>query len=162
MGSAADRVFLVHGHDHGARDAVARVLDKAGLHPVILSEQPNAGRTIIEKFEGNVDVSFAVVLMTPDDRAASTTEVDSVSPTAAATELSGVLAPRARQNVILELGYFIGVLGRSRVAALVAAEVERPSDVDGVLYIAYTRGWELELMRELKAAGLPIDLSGLI
>ena len=122
------RAFLVHGHDHGARDAVARVLTNAGLEPVILSEEPNAGRTIIEKFEAHVDVAFAVVLMTPDDRGATDSEITAVPSTSTSADLAAVLQPRARQNVILELGYFIGILGRSRVAALVAGEVERPSD----------------------------------
>lgn len=147
---AERRVFIVHGHDRAARDATARLLERLGLEPVILAEQPNQGRTIIEKFEASVDVSFAVILMTPDDIGAPASAADR-------------LTPRARQNVVLELGFFIGRLGRHRVAALVAPSVEIPSDIDGILYIPYdpAGAWELPLAREMKSAGLPIDLNRL-
>jgi predicted nucleotide-binding protein len=160
--STTPRVFLVHGHDHGTRDAVARTLTKLGVEVVILSEQANEGRTIIEKFEAHLDVSFAVVLMTPDDRGAPAEILNTLPLPTTVQDLGAFLAPRARQNVILELGYFVGLLGRSKVAALVAGEVERPSDVDGVLYVPFTKGWELDIARELKAAGLAIHPEGLI
>lgn len=96
----SDRVFVVHGHDEGARESVARFLEKLGLEPIILHEQANRGRTVIEKIEGHRDVGFAVVLLTPDDQGCVE---------------GGQLEPRARQNVLLELGYFLGYLGRDRV-----------------------------------------------
>ncbi|HET6332086.1 MAG TPA: nucleotide-binding protein, partial [Polyangiales bacterium] len=99
------RVFVVHGRDESAKEAVARFLAKLDLEPIILHEQPNQGRTVIEKFEGSADVDFAVVLLTPDD-------------TGELADGSGEPKPRARQNVIFELGYFVGRLGRSRVCAL--------------------------------------------
>lgn len=142
------RVFVVHGHDEAAKEAVARFLSKLGLEPVILHEQPNQGRTVIEKFEGHADVDFAVVLLTPDDvgRAAGS---------------SGEAKPRARQNVIFELGYFIGRLGRSRVCALHKGNVEILSDYDGVIYVSMgdPQGWRLLLAREIKAAGIDVDLN---
>lgn len=116
------RVFLVHGHDEAAKQAVARFLEQLRLSPVLLSERPNEGRTIIEKFEHNADVAYAVVLLTPDDRAV---------PDADGSETR----PRARQNVILELGYFIGRLSRAHVCALYKGSVELPSDLHGVLYV---------------------------
>ena len=140
------KVFLVHGHDDSARESTARFLEKMGLEAIILHEQPNAGRTIIEKVERYAEVAFAVVLLTPDD----------VGGTA-----NNSLNPRARQNVILELGYFIGKLGRANVAALVKGDVEKLSDYDGVVYIALDAAgaWKLQLARELKTAGLSIDLN---
>jgi predicted nucleotide-binding protein len=116
------KVFLVHGHDESAREGVERFLEKLGLDAIILHEQPNAGRTIIEKVEKFAEVAFAVVLLTPDDVGGT-----AVNPQA--------LSPRARQNVILELGYFLGKLGRTHVAALLKGDVEKPSDYDGVVYI---------------------------
>lgn len=116
-------VFVVHGHDRELRERVARLLDRLDLTPVILEEQPDGGRTIIEKFEQNaLAVGYAVALLTPDDVGA------------AAREDLPPSANRARQNVILELGYFMGALGRSNVAALCSDEVERPSDIHGLLY----------------------------
>ncbi len=140
------RVFVVHGHNHGVKEAVARFLEKLGLEPVILHEKPNAGRTIIEKFSDYADVHFAVVLLTGDDVG---------KPRAATTELG----LRARQNVILELGYFLGRLGRARVCALYEAGVEIPSDYNGVLFVELdsTDRWKFDLVRELLAAGFKVD-----
>ena len=144
--SGANKVFVIHGHDESARETVARFLEKMRLEPVILHEQPNMGRTIIEKFEDYADVKFAVVLLTPDDVGAiETCRAD--------------LRPRARQNVVFEFGYFIGKLDRGRVCALVKGDIERPSDYDGVLYVPLDKndGWKMRLLRELKAAGFELD-----
>lgn len=145
---SGSKVFLVHGHDESARESVARYLEKLQLEPIILHEQPSAGRTIIEKVERYAEVAFAVVLLTPDDVGGVQGEPKA-------------LKPRARQNVILELGYFVGRLGRTHVAALVKGEVEKPSDYDGVVYVQMDSGgaWKLQLARELKTAGLNIDLN---
>ncbi|MDE0150479.1 MAG: nucleotide-binding protein [Rhodospirillaceae bacterium] len=140
------KVFVIHGHDDSARESVARFLEKLELKPVILHEQPNKGRTIIEKFEDHADVGFAVVLLTPDDIGAAVKNRDK-------------LRPRARQNVILELGFFLGRLGRERVCPLVKGDVETPSDYDGVVYTKLDEadGWKMKLVQELKAAGFDID-----
>ena len=142
------RVFVVHGHDSAAKESIARYLSKLDLEPVVLHEQPNAGRTIIEKFEAHSDVAFAVVLLTPDD-------VGYPSGNSAAAK------PRARQNVILELGFFTAALGRARVCALYMGGVDIPSDFSGVLYHELDAGgaWRLMLARELKAGGLEIDMN---
>ena len=144
--SASKKVFVVHGHDEGAREAVARFLEKLELEPIMLHEQANRGRTIIEKFEDHADAGFALVLLTPDDLGAVANDKDN-------------LKPLARQNVILELGFFIGKLGRNRVCVLKKPGVETPSDFDGVVYIKLDeRGtWQLELVRELKDAGFDIN-----
>jgi hypothetical protein len=112
------KVFIVHGHDDGAREAVARFLERLGFEAIILHERANQGRTVIEKVEAHGDVGFAVVLLTPDDEGCVKGDT---------------LVPRARQNVILELGYFIGRLGRKRVCALKRGDVEIPSDFGGVV-----------------------------
>ena len=149
----SDRVFVVHGRDDGLKESVARLLDRLDLVPVILHEQPNKGRTIIEKFEEECrDVGFAVVLLTPDDKGGLATG----SPEA--------FRLRARQNVLLELGFFLARLGRKRVCALYKKGVELPSDYDGVLFLpADDRdGWHLELAKELREAGMRVDLNRLV
>ncbi|MCB8884021.1 nucleotide-binding protein [Acidisoma cellulosilytica] len=143
-GPAARKVFVVHGHDNGAKEAVARFLTKIDFEPIILHEQANRGLTIIEKIESHSDVGFAVILLTPDD---------------VGNSLKGAPQARARQNVILELGYFIGRLGRSRVCALKKESIEIPSDFEGVVYITFddNDGWKTSLGRELDSAGFEID-----
>lgn len=141
-------VFIVHGHDDGTRETVARFIAKFGLRPVILHEQPNQGQTVIEKFERNSDVGFAIVLLTPDDVGG----VDSSN-----------LRPRARQNVVLELGYFVGKLGRASVCAIVRGSgLELPSDIHGVVWTQYEGNWQFDLAKELKAAGYDIDLNKIL
>ncbi len=150
--SNSRKVFVVHGHDNEAKETVARYLTNLALQPIVLHEQPSAGRTIIEKFETySNDIAFAVVLLTPDDIGSSK---DS------ATKLNA----RARQNVILELGYFMGRLGRTRVCALYRGSVELPSDYQGILYIDLDdkHAWKTRLAQEFVQAKLPIDLAGLL
>ncbi|MGR3562484.1 MAG: TIR domain-containing protein [Heliomarina sp.] len=138
------KIFVVHGHDIAVREAVCRFLERCGFEPVVLHEQANQGKTIIEKFETHADVSFAVVLLTPDDE----------------MEANGVkFAKRARQNVILELGYFTGRLGRDRVCALKVGQLELPSDILGLVWTEFdpSGGWKQALAKELQAAGLEVD-----
>ncbi|NRQ42121.1 nucleotide-binding protein [Rheinheimera sp. YQF-2] len=145
-----DKVFLVHGHDEAAVQQVARSLEKLGLEVIILHEQINEGKTIIEKFEHfSKKTGFAVVLMTPDD-------VGGVN--------SQNLSHRARQNVVLELGYFVGLFGRDRVFILKKENVEIPSDYMGVVYTSMdvNGGWKLSLAKEIHNAGLLIDLSKVV
>jgi predicted nucleotide-binding protein len=144
--SRSRKVFVVHGHDHGLKEAVARFVSQLGLDPVILHEQPNQGRTIMEKFEHNAEVGFAVVLLTADD-------------IGAAKKTAEQLRDRARQNVVFEFGYFIGKLGRKHVCGLVCPGIEIPSDVLGVLYIPVDESgqWRLLLIKELKAVWQDLD-----
>lgn len=135
------RVFIVHGHDAGVRDAVARFLTQLAFEPIILHERPNRGRTIISKFrEEASEVGFAIVIITPDDSLSDGTF-------------------RPRQNVILELGFFLGALGAHRVATIVKHPVDTPSDYDGVVYISYESDWKLAVAKELKAAGYEVDVN---
>lgn len=146
-------VFVVHGHDHGMKETIARFLSKAGLNPIILHEQADEGKTIIEKFEKHADVSFAVAIFSRDDLGVARNDIPKTEP------IEKVLRPRARQNVVLEFGYFMGALGRKNVRAIVEEGVETPSDYSGVLFIPFdaSDGWRLRLVKELKAAGLDID-----
>ena len=143
--TATKKVFVAHGRDEAAKESVARFLQKVGLEPVILSELPARGQTIIEKFKSNSDVRFAVALLTPDDAGSRRGETEP--------------KPRARQNVIFELGFFIGSLGRDKVCALTKGEPEIPSNYAGVEYISLDEsgGWQMKLVGELKAAGFDVD-----
>jgi predicted nucleotide-binding protein len=140
-------IFIIHGHDDGLKQTVARFLEKIELNPVILHEQPNKGRTIIEKFEQYATVDFAVALFTADDLCSSGQGADA-APTY-----------RARQNVVFEFGFFIGKLGRERVCALYEEGVELPSDYQGVLYIPLDKSgnWRFALLKELKSIGYDVD-----
>lgn len=141
------KVFVVHGRDSASKTEVARFLERLELVPIILHERPNAGRTLITKFqEESADVAFAVVLMTPDDMGGLR---------------EGPQSFRARQNVIFELGFFIGKLGPDRVCALVQGDLEKPSDFDAVVYIPFgeTSDWKTLLVRELHHAKVPFDAS---
>jgi len=138
------KVFIVHGHEGEPREAVAGFLRKIGFTPVILHEQSNQGRTIVEKFEDHAEVDFAVVLLTPDD---------------VGGPKDGAQQPRARQNVVLELGYFIGKLGRKNVCAIKLGDLEIPSDIFGLMWMPFDEhgAWKTALARELKDAGHAID-----
>jgi predicted nucleotide-binding protein len=142
-------IFLVHGRSEAAKQVVARFLEQiSDLRVVILHEQPNSGRTIIEKFESYASgADFAVVLLTGDDEGGLAS--------------SRQRRRRARQNVVFELGFFIAALGRAQVAVLYEEGVELPSDMSGVLYTALdaSGGWKMELAREMVAARLPVDLN---
>lgn len=96
-----NKIFIVHGHNNESKQIVARTISQLKLEPIILHEQAEQGRTIIEKFEKNSsDVNFAIILLTADDEGKAMRETDFKS--------------RARQNVVFEMGYFIGKLGREK------------------------------------------------
>lgn len=140
-----NRVFVVHGQNETARNAVISFLQSLGLVGVVLHEQANMGRHLLTKFIDEAElVTFAVILMTDDDEGRRKHDSN--------------LAPRARQNVILELGYFLAHLGQSRVCALITPGLETPSDFDGIVYIKMDEShvWQQQLERELNAAGMPI------
>jgi predicted nucleotide-binding protein len=125
-GIKSEKIFIVHGHNEEMKLTAARLIEKLGLKPIILHEQPNKGRTIIEKFERlTQDISFAIVLLSADDEKADGKY-------------------QARQNVILEWGYFIAKLGRENVVALYdesteSDSLEIPSDISGILYEPYDK-----------------------
>jgi len=148
-----NKVFIVHGHGDAIKQSVARFLEHLDLAVVILHEQADKGQTLIEKLQSHsseVDIGYAVVLLTPDDLGKLASK-------------EGELSPRARQNVVFELGYFIAKLGRERVRALYSKGVELPSDYQGVLYTELddAGAWKLSLATEMKAVGFDIDLNKL-
>ena len=140
--SKSRSVFVVHGHNNELREAICGFLRKIGFVPIVLHEQANQGRTIIEKFEVHADVGFAVIILSPDDVGGAKGEPQQ---------------PRARQNVILELGYFIGRLGRAKVCAIKQGEMEIPTDILGVVWTPYDALWKTNLAKEMKAAGYEVD-----
>lgn len=141
-----NKVFVVHGHDEALKEKVARLLEKQGLEAIILSEQANKGKTIIEKFEENSDVGAAICLFTGDDIGKEKSEA--------------VEKQRARQNVVYEAGYFMGKLGRERVIMLVDEGIELPSDLQGVVYTD-SESWKTEVLQELQSIGYAIDFNKL-
>lgn len=148
------KIFIVHGHDEEMKQAIARTLEKIDFDPIILHEKPNKGNTLIEKFTDYADVAFAIVLLSPDDVGYERNEKPETA------------TFRSRQNVIFELGYFIGKLGRDRVLALYRKEdnFDMPNDYSGVLYVPYEPSgrWQYDILKELKACGYEIDANKLI
>ena len=145
----SNKVFIVHGHDNGVKQEVARFLEKLGLEPIILHEQASSQKTIIEKIESYAgQVGFGVVLYTACDIGGKD---------------ENNLQSRARQNVVFEHGYLIGLLGRDKVCPLVKGNIETPGDISGVVYTSMDEAgsWHLPLAKELKAAGYDIDPSKL-
>ena len=140
------KVFIVHGHDLKSRDNLSSYLLSWGLEPVVLSEQSEQGMVLIEKFEKSVAyVKYAIVLLTPDD---------------IGFKNGKKLKPRPRQNVILELGYFWGKLGRQKVCCLVKGDVDAPSDMYGIVFLKYKRKiGEIQerIKKELKEAGYEVE-----
>lgn len=144
-------IFVVHGHDEALLAEVDAFLLRIDLRPVVLRVQPSSGRTTMEKIEAYSDVQYAICLLTPDDIGAS-------------KKTPGDLRPRARQNVVLELGYFIGLLGRGRVCALYRGDLELPSDFHGIVYTATdvpNSDWRLKLCKELASSGIPVATGNL-
>ncbi len=137
-------VFIVHGHNEAVKLQLRNLLSALGLQPIILSEQTHRGRTIIEELEYYAATcSFAFVLMTPDDIAGDDGKMKT--------------GQRARQNVILELGWFMGRLGRENVILMSQGEIELPSDVHGILYLPFKTDIHeisIEISKQLRDVGL--------
>lgn len=146
------KIFIVHGHDLAMRKDVEFFLSKAGIDAVVMANEPNSGKTIIEKLEAYIKPDVcprAIVLFSPDD-------VGHI-----ASKESEKQA-RARQNVLFEFGMVVGKLGRENVILLHRGGVEFPSDIQGLVWIRYEHddhGAKLNLAKELKSMGYPIDLN---
>jgi predicted nucleotide-binding protein len=146
-----NKVFIVHGHDGNARERTARFIEKLGFEAIILHEQASRSMTIIEKIEKySNDVGFGIVLYTPDDMGNVKGEAE-----------KGELKYRARQNVVFEHGFLIGKIGRENVTPLVEGEIELPNDISGIVYIN-DKDWQLDIAKEMKAAGYDIDFNKLM
>lgn len=149
------KVFVVYGHDETAKNHLEAMLRRWGLEPLILDQLPSEGQTIIEKLEKyTADVRFGVVLATPDDEGNRAGRNDEK-------------AYRARQNVVLELGMLLSRFGRSRVVIILKqqANMERPSDIQGLIYIPFKDDLQKEagtiLAKEMAAQGYHIDIAKL-
>lgn len=151
LSNSSSDIFIVHGHDEALKETVARLIMKLGFNPIILHEKASSGKTIIEKIEKHSNVTYAVVLLTPDD-------VGNVA------SKSQSLSPRARQNVVFEFGYFIGLLNRDKTCALKKGGIEIPSDWHGIVYIDVDkdRNWNISLAKEFESAGLNVDFNKLL
>jgi len=182
----AELVFIVHGRDHKPVKELKVMLSDFGLNPIVLHEQPSGSRTIVEKLEKYSDVGYAFVILTPDDVGCLDVRVSKSLKSVVETlqnlveaytvikrkkplkkardELSRAISlfkTRARQNVVLEFGYFMGLLGRDRVCCLYKGDVELPSDMQGIVYISFKESVEEcrdKIIKELKAAGYEIKL----
>lgn len=147
-GDNSKKVFIVHGRDKTALLETEVLIRKIGLEPIVLHRMANSGLTLIEKFEKFADVKYAIVLLTPDD-------IGALSENVPREALNYQF--RARQNVVFELGFFYGKLGRSNVCCLYKSGLELPTDINGVAYIPFNNSVEeveYALLRELKEAKL--------
>jgi predicted nucleotide-binding protein len=146
----SNKIFLVNGQDNEMKSAVTQTLQKLDLDPIILHEKPNSEQTLIEKISDYAHVSFAVVLLSPDDLAYPEEKTPDET------------KYRAKQNVIFELGYFLGRLGTQNVVAIYRKkkDFEIPSQYR-VLWIEYKTGWYFELIKELQAANFDVDANKL-
>lgn len=144
--SKSKKVFIVHGHDVAIRAEVELFVKKLGYEPIVLFKQASGGKTIIEKLEEETgSVSFAIVLYTACDFGRDKNDSKE--------------QPRARQNVVFEHGYLSAKLGRDHVCALVEPGIEVPGDLAGVVYISISSSWEYMIAKEMKQAGLEIDMN---
>lgn len=144
-------VFVVHGRDHAIRDEVQRVLHSLSIPTIVLEKEGDAGQTVVEKFEREAArCEYAIIICSPDDEGHLRPKTKKAGPI---TDLR----PRARQNVVLELGYFLALLGRKNVFMLHTGNIEQPSDLAGVIYQPGSINWQQKLVRELRDAGFVIS-----
>lgn len=142
-----ERIFVAHGRDLLARDSVAHVVQSLGLEPVFLSDSVLMGHTWIDGLESvSHGVSFAVVIYRADDRGWLAGDPHGVR-------------PRVRQNVLFELGFMIGRLGREKVCVLYEEGVDIPSDFEGARFVklAGESEWKVNLAITLQQAGFEVD-----
>ena len=130
------------------------MLRRWDIEPIIIDQLVSSGQTIIEKLEENTaKTQFGIVLATPDDIGYARGREDEKR-------------YRVRQNVNLELGMLLAKVGRSKVAILLsqAEEMEKPSDIDGLIYIPFKNNVEegnVLLAKELQKNGYEIDVTKL-
>lgn len=145
------KVFIVHGRDEVSKTNLEVLLAEMGLEPIVLHRQADEGQTVIEKFEKHgSDVSYAFILLTPDEIAYLANE-DSLPDSERKKE------KRARPNVVFEFGYFVGKLGRNRVCCLYTGAVTLPSDLSGFVYKQYHSSVEevaYSIQKDLKVIGI--------
>lgn len=141
-----NKIFIIHGHDNEMKTEVQLLLNRAGLEDVVLHEYSDKGRMIIDKLiEEGSSACYVIALLSPDDELADG-------------------QTRARQNVILEIGYFLGMLGKERVRLLKKGDIEIPSDLQGILYTPFdsAASWRIKILKEMKAVGIEVDVDEVI
>lgn len=144
------KIFVVHGHDAPALEQLELVLRRLGLDPYILQNNDGESKTLIEALEQQIykEAAFGIVLLTPDDYGYPKAQSDEDR------------QPRARQNVILELGMVLASLGRDRMVLLKKGALELPTDVSGVIYLEFNEHVKevaVKLATRMKGAGIEID-----
>ncbi len=155
-----NQIFISHGKDLKPLNELKELLSSFGLEPVVLSEQPSLGKTVMEKLETYSDVGFAFVILTPDDLGGFVEMGSKWSRPKRLRKFLKTAHNRPRQNVILEFGYFVGKLGRERVTCLLKKPVEQPSDMQGIVYLSFKDSLEEirdGILKELRAAGYIIS-----
>jgi predicted nucleotide-binding protein len=178
------RVFIVHGTDYEPVKQLKAILQEVEIKPIILHEQPSKGMTIIEKLETYSNVGFAFIFLTPDDNGFGKEEftnflnnflnknitsekelnaylnnLDEGTAYSLIQKTFTMIKNRARQNVVLEFGYFIGKLGRRKVCCLFKGDIELPSDMQGICYLHFNNSVnevKEAIIEELKAADYKI------
>ena len=152
------RIFVVHGHDNEARMELQLALLQLGLDPFVLANTSGGSLTIIEALEKEIGpgadrIRFGIVLLTPDDMGYSSAD----GPDKA--------RPRARQNVVLEMGMLMSAIGRQNVAILMKGNLEIPSDADGILRIQYqshVKETITKLCDHLMQAGFQLESANIV
>ena len=147
-----DIVFISYVHDEEAITTLAKFIEDLGLKPTVLDEQPGNDLTVIENLDKYADdTGFVIALLTPDD-------VGGVK-----NEAVQQLNPRAHQNVIFEIGYFIGKLNPNQVCLLYKEGVELPLGIPDVAYVSMDSAgdWRLKIGQEMQNAGIPVDMNKL-
>jgi predicted nucleotide-binding protein len=155
-----NKVFISHGKDLKPLNELKEIISGFGLTPVVLSEQPSGGRTVMEKLEAYSDVGFAFVILTPDDLGGYVETGSKWSRPRRLRRFLKTARNRPRQNVVLEFGFFVGKLGRNKVACLLKKPVEQPSDMQGIVYLSFKESLQEikeEILKELKETGYEID-----
>ena len=145
--SKSNDIFIVHGHDDGLVAKIQLFLKKIGLNGVVLHEQANLGKVILEKLEYYTNVDFAIILYTPCDLGKAKNDEEWKS--------------RARQNVVFEHGYLMGKLGRENVVFLIDGNIETPGDISGAVYSSLSNHWQFDILKELKAVGYDVNANDL-
>jgi predicted nucleotide-binding protein len=138
-----NKIFIVHGHNEEMLNDVELFVRRIDYSPIIIKDMPNKGMTIIEKIEENSDACYAIVLYSGCDIGYDAEKPEHKK-------------RRARQNVVFEHGYLMGKLSRKRVCALVNGEIEKPSDISGIVYISYEKNWQSHIVKELKSLGMKV------
>jgi predicted nucleotide-binding protein len=147
----SNKIFLVYGQDNEMKTDIIQTLKKLDLDPIILSEKPNKTQTIIEKTSDYQHISFAVILVSPDELTYPT-EKD-----------SDEAKYRTTQTFIFKVGYFLGRLGSQNVVAIYRNNIdfEIPNQLTGIIWIEYKNGWYFKLIKELKAANFDVNANKL-